>query len=114
MATSKVGKRGTVVIPAQLRQRFDLHEGALVVIEAQEDGVLIRPAVVVPLDSELRRRWLQETNAAYADLRADPAAWQAELAERAAWDATLMDGLDAQEAWTEDGDVLQPRNPAGG
>jgi hypothetical protein len=31
--------------------------------------------------------------AAYAALRADPDAWAEELAERALWDTTLMDGL---------------------
>jgi len=36
----------------------------------------------------------QETNAAYAALRADEAAWQEELAERALWDTTLLDGLE--------------------
>ena len=46
---SKVGKRGTVVIPAPLRRRFGLEEGTLVVVEAREEGVLIRPAVAVPL-----------------------------------------------------------------
>ena len=29
-------------------------------------------------------------------LRADPGAWQQELAERALWDGTLMDGLDGE------------------
>ena len=42
-----------------------------------------------------RHRMLAEANAAYAALRDDPAAWQEELAERAAWDVTLMDGLEA-------------------
>jgi len=49
-ATSKVGKRGTVVIPAPLRRRFGLEEGSLVLAEAREDGVLIRPAVAVPVE----------------------------------------------------------------
>jgi hypothetical protein len=30
----------------------------------------------------------------FARLKADPLAWQAELEERAVWDATLSDGLD--------------------
>ena len=47
---SKVGKRGTVVIPARLRRRFGIEEGSLVVAEATEEGVLIRPAVAVPLE----------------------------------------------------------------
>lgn len=48
--TSKVGKRGAVVIPARLRRRFGIEEGTLVVAEATEDGVLIRPAVAVPVE----------------------------------------------------------------
>lgn len=47
---SRVGKRGTVVIPAALRRRFGIEEGTLVVAEAREGGVLIRPAVVLPLE----------------------------------------------------------------
>lgn len=50
MDTSKVGKRGAVVIPAALRRRFGIEEGTLVVAEATEDGVLIRPAVAVPVE----------------------------------------------------------------
>ena len=38
-----------------------------------------------------------EANAAYAALRADPAAWADFQAERRAWDATLGDGLDPDE-----------------
>lgn len=48
--TSKVGKRGAVVIPAPLRRRFGIEEGTLVVAEATEEGVLIRPAVAVPME----------------------------------------------------------------
>ena len=47
---SKVGKRGAVVIPAPLRRRLGLDEGSLVIAEAREDGVLIRPAVAVPVE----------------------------------------------------------------
>ena len=47
-------------------------------------------------------------NAGYAELRADPEAWAAHLAERKLWDATLLDGLDPDEQWTEDGRCLTP------
>ena len=47
---SRVGKRGTVVIPAALRRRYGIEEGTLVVAEPREGGVLIRPAVVLPLE----------------------------------------------------------------
>jgi hypothetical protein len=35
-------------------------------------------------------------NAAYAAIRADPALWQAELAERAEWETTVADGLERE------------------
>ena len=47
---SKVGKRGTVVIPAALRRRYGIKEGAMVIAEGREDGVLIRPAVILPVE----------------------------------------------------------------
>lgn len=50
METSKVGKRGAIVIPARLRKRFGIEEGSLVVAEETEEGVLIRPAVAVPVE----------------------------------------------------------------
>lgn len=50
METGKVGKRGTVVIPAALRRQFGIEEGSLVVAEATDEGVLIRPAVAVPVE----------------------------------------------------------------
>jgi AbrB family looped-hinge helix DNA binding protein len=46
----KVGKRGAVVIPAKLRKRFGITEGSFVVAEEREDGILIRPAVVIPYE----------------------------------------------------------------
>lgn len=48
--TSKVGKRGAVVIPASLRRRFGITEGSLVIAEERADGVLIRPAAAFPLE----------------------------------------------------------------
>jgi AbrB family looped-hinge helix DNA binding protein len=47
---SRVGKRGTVVIPAALRRRYGIEEGTLVIAEAHEGGVLIRPALVLPVE----------------------------------------------------------------
>ncbi len=48
--TTKVGKRGTVVIPATLRRRYGLAEGRLLVAEARADGILLRPAAVLPIE----------------------------------------------------------------
>jgi AbrB family looped-hinge helix DNA binding protein len=50
METSKMGKRGTIVLPIKLRQRFGLKEGDLLVTEEREGGILLRPAVAVPIE----------------------------------------------------------------
>jgi len=50
MEAVKVGKRGTIVVPAKLRKRFGIEEGTLVTTEERDDGVLIRPALVVPVE----------------------------------------------------------------
>jgi AbrB family looped-hinge helix DNA binding protein len=50
METSKVGKRGAVVVPARLRRKFGIEEGGLIVAEERPDGILIRPAAAVPLE----------------------------------------------------------------
>lgn len=47
---SKVRKRGTVVIPAALRRRYGFEEGTFVIAEPRAGGILIRPAVVLPVE----------------------------------------------------------------
>jgi len=56
MQTSKVGRNGTLVIPAKLRRRFGLKEGGMVVLEETEDGISIRPAVALPVEMYSARR----------------------------------------------------------
>lgn len=48
--TSKVGKKGVIVIPAHLRKRFGLEEGALFITEETPEGILIRLAVAFPVE----------------------------------------------------------------
>ncbi len=50
MDTSKVGKRGMVVLPARLRKRFGIEEGSYVIAEERDEGILIRPAAVTPIE----------------------------------------------------------------
>jgi bifunctional DNA-binding transcriptional regulator/antitoxin component of YhaV-PrlF toxin-antitoxin module len=38
------------VVPARLRRRFGITEGSLVIAEEREDGVLIRPAIAMPIE----------------------------------------------------------------
>lgn len=45
------------------------------------------------IDAYWRCQFLEEVNASFAALRANPNAWREELAERAEWDATLADGI---------------------
>ena len=54
--TSKVGSRGTVVIPAELRRRYGIEEGSYVIAEPRDEGILIRPAAVLPLETYGPRR----------------------------------------------------------
>ncbi len=39
----RVGKRGTVVIPAETRRNFGLSEGEMLVMEERSDGLLLKP-----------------------------------------------------------------------
>jgi len=48
--SAKVGKRGAIIVPAKLRKRFGIEEGSVVTAEEREDGILIRPAIVVPIE----------------------------------------------------------------
>ena len=48
--SSRVGKRGTLVIPARLRRKFGIEEGSEVIAEETPDGILIRPAVTIPVE----------------------------------------------------------------
>ena len=50
MDSARVGKRGTIVVPAKLRKRFGLDEDSFVTAEAREDGILLRPAAIVPIE----------------------------------------------------------------
>ena len=49
-STSRVGKRGSVVIRAALRRRFGIEEGSLVIAKDREEGIPIRPAATIPLE----------------------------------------------------------------
>ncbi len=50
MQSARVGKRGAIVVPAKLRKRFGIEEGSIVIAEEKENGILIRPAIVVPVE----------------------------------------------------------------
>ncbi len=48
--TAKIGISGVFVIPEELRLRFGLEEGSLVIAEEHEDGILLRPVIAIPIE----------------------------------------------------------------
>ncbi len=59
-----------MVIPARLRKRFGLEEGSIVTAEETDDGILIRPAVLVPVERyspERKAEFLLSTATTSAD-----------------------------------------------
>jgi bifunctional DNA-binding transcriptional regulator/antitoxin component of YhaV-PrlF toxin-antitoxin module len=72
METAKVGKRGTIVVPVRLRKQYGIKEGVLVTAEARQEGILIHPAVVVPLETytpERKAEFLLSTATSATDYR---------------------------------------------
>jgi AbrB family looped-hinge helix DNA binding protein len=53
MQTVQIGKRGTVVIPAKMRKRYNFGEGGAILVEEREDGIFLRPAVTTPVETEI-------------------------------------------------------------
>jgi AbrB family looped-hinge helix DNA binding protein len=65
-----VGRRGAVVLPAELRKRLGFGEGTVFVAEEVRGGILLRRARVVPISKEEEdRRDVEEVRRR----RADPA-----------------------------------------
>jgi hypothetical protein len=75
---------------------------------AEWAGVSVAEALERALRDQYDRQFWVAVNAGYAALRADPEAWAEVEAERRLWDATLMDGLDSSERWTDDDRALPP------
>ena len=65
----RIGKRGTVVIPAELRRTYGLAEGDMLVMEEQAGGLLIKPvrAFEVELYTPARRAEFLLNNAVTAE-----------------------------------------------
>jgi AbrB family looped-hinge helix DNA binding protein len=62
--TTRLGSRGTVVIPAPLRKRYGLRTGSLIIAEPRDEGILLRPAIAVPVETytpERRAEFLLST-----------------------------------------------------
>jgi predicted transcriptional regulator len=89
---------------------FRISPAARQVLEelAEQTGQTTTEVLERALEVYRRKLFLEQVNAGYAELRADPEAWAEHQAERKLWDATLMDGLNPDERWTEEGRCLAP------
>jgi hypothetical protein len=80
---------------------------------AEQTGKTMLHVLDKALDAYQRKQFFEQLNAAYGALRADPKAWREVEEERRSMDGCLMDGLDPNERWGEDGDLLPPREKKG-
>lgn len=69
---------------------------------AEKTGQTIAEVLDKALIGYRRDVFFGRLNAGYAKLRAIPKDWAEHEAERKEWDAALMDGLEAEEHWTDE------------
>ncbi|MCP4662143.1 MAG: toxin-antitoxin system protein [bacterium] len=74
--------------------RISERSNAVIEELANVDGLSAQHVLDEAVEVYRRQRFLDDANRAFAALRNDPSAWAEEQEERAAWDATLLDGLD--------------------
>jgi predicted transcriptional regulator len=63
---------------------------------AKRQGKPMQAVLDEAIECYQRDKFLDEVNAAYGRLRADPKAWKEELAERQIWDRALRDGIEKE------------------
>lgn len=68
-ATLTINSRGVVTLPAKLRQAMGLKTDDQLIAETTPQGLLLRPAVTLPLELYTQER-VQEFNEAEAELAA--------------------------------------------
>jgi len=89
---------------AQLRVSKETHEKLREL--ARNEGISMQRILEKALTDYEKTQFFESLDAAFKALKADPVAWAQELEERRLWENTLMDGLDPNEIWTEDGNVI--------
>lgn len=85
---------GEVELMASSTVRISVHTKEKLKKLAAETGRKMQTVLDEAIELYRRQRFLEEANAAFAALRADREGWRAEQEERAAWDATITDGLE--------------------
>jgi hypothetical protein len=80
-------------MPSTLTVRINSSAYAVLRTLAEEADESMTKVLDKAIEAYRRQRFLDGLNADFAALRSDRGAWKEEQAERAAWDATLSDGL---------------------
>lgn len=88
----------------QLRVSKETHEKLREL--ARNEGISMQRILEKALTEYEKTQFFEMLDAAFKALKADPEAWAQELEERRLSENTLMDGLDPDEIWTEDGNVI--------
>lgn len=100
METVTLDSRGRITLPRELREQMRLQPGDRCEI-AIEDGAL-RITRALPTDRAGRAAWFAQALAEdNAYLEAHPEEVEAMHAELAAWDATLLDGLEDEPPYDD-------------
>lgn len=73
---------------------------------AEETGQTMMEVLDKALDAYRHKVFFEQLNAGYAELRADPKTWAEWQEEIRSMDGCLMDGLDPDESWGEDGNLI--------
>ena len=73
---------------------------------AAQSGEPMQAVLDKALEQYRRQKFWEEMRTAYAAIESDPEAVAAEKKEFALWDATLMDGLDPNEDWSQENSAL--------
>jgi predicted transcriptional regulator len=88
----------TVRIPTQLRD--------VLKAMAEQMNQSMQDVITRAVENYRRELFFAQANEAYARMMADPVQKAEHEAELREWDGTLMDGLDPDEQWNEDGSVV--------
>jgi len=80
---------------------------------ATREGQPMQTVLEKAIELYRRQRFLEEVNVAFEKLHQDPEAWGGLLQERAQWEATLAEGLEPGETWTDEGEAISQgsKNP---
>jgi hypothetical protein len=73
--------------------RIDTETRAALNELSRQTGQSMQSLLARAVEAYRREYFFDRLDAAYISLQADPVAWEEELAERHAWEATLADGL---------------------